>query len=157
MTVKTTLAYGKSFHFYHEARDNNHVYLELEDVAYDAGYRRVMVAIPIDVWEVIRCLGGAGLELLDASDEELIHIAEAKVNARIAEYEKLRAADREKAEWVRFGEATMFGSADGPREEQLARGIAYYRTERARQREVAARIAQHQVVEINPKFQDPDE
>jgi len=44
MSLKATLAYGKNFHFYHEALDNNHVYLELEDVSYDVGYRRVMKA-----------------------------------------------------------------------------------------------------------------
>ncbi len=149
MTIKATLAYGKNFHFYHEALDNNHVYLELEDITYDVGYRRVMVAIPIDVWEVIRDLGAVRLELIDASDEELLALTEEKVNSRIMSYEKLAASDEEKARWLRFSDATKFGPADAPREQQLTRGIEYYRTEQARQREVATRMAQHQVVEIN--------
>jgi hypothetical protein len=148
MTVKATLAYGKNFHFYHETLDNNHVYLELEDVSYDAGYRRVMVAIPIDVWEVIRGQGAVSLDLVDTSDEELIALTEERVDSRIKGYEKLAASDEEKARWLRFSDSTRFGPADAPREQQLTRGIEYYRTERARQREVAARMAQHQVVEI---------
>jgi hypothetical protein len=149
MTVKATLAYGKNFHFYHESLDNNHVYLELEDVSYDAGYRRVMVAIPIDVWEVIRGQGAVRLDLVDASDEELVALTEEKVDSRIMGYEELMASDEEKARWLRFSDSTRFGPADAPREQQIMRGIEYYRTERARQREVAARMAQHQVVEIN--------
>lgn len=149
MTVKATLAYGKNFHFYHEALDNNHVYLELEDVSYDVGYRRVMVAIPIDVWEVIRGQGAARLDLADSSDEELIRRVEGRVEARIKDYEKLAETDREKANWLKFSDSTRFGPADAPREQQLMRGIEYYRTERARQREVVARMAQHQVIEIN--------
>ena len=156
MTVKATLAYGKNFHFYHETLDNNHVYLELEDVPYDAGDRRIMVAIPIDVWEVIRGLGQADLDLVEASDEELIRLVEEKVDGRVAGYEKLLESDYERAGWMRFSEATKFGATDAPREEQIARGLAFFRTERARQREVTARIAQHQVIEIDQKFQDPE-
>lgn len=149
MTVKATLAYGKNFHFYHEALDNNHVYLELEDVSYDVGYRRVMVAIPIDVWEVIRGQGEVGLDLVDASDEELAALTEEKVDSRIKGYKKLVASDEEKARWLRFSDSTRFGPADAPREQQLMRGVEYYRTERDRQREVASRIAQHKVVQIS--------
>src|SRR5947209_13066643 len=119
MTIKATLAYGKNFHFYHEATDNNHVYLELEDVSYDVGYRRVMVAIPIDVWEVIRGQGAARLDLADSSDEELIRLVEERVEARIKDYEKLAESDREKANWLRFNDATKFGPTDTPREHQL--------------------------------------
>jgi hypothetical protein len=149
MTVKATLAYGKNFHFYHEALDNNHVYLELEDVSYDVGYRRVMVAIPIDVWEVIRGLGEARLDIANASDEELIRLVEERVDERIAGYKRVLESDSDKANWLRFSESTKFGSADAPREQQLLRGINYYKTERERQREVATRIAQHKIVDIS--------
>lgn len=152
MTVKATLAYGKNFHFYHEALDNNHVYLELEDVSYDVGYRRVMVAIPIDVWEIIRVQGAAKLDLVDASDEELITLTEEAVEARIKGYERLMGSDQEKASWLRFSDSVKFGPADAPREQQFLRGIEYYRTERERQREITARIAQHKVVDINSEY-----
>lgn len=151
MTVKATLAYGKSFHFYHEALDNNHVYLELEDVAYDAGYRRVMVAIPIDVWEVIRGLGAANLDLIEVSDEELMNLVERSVDARISEYERIRAASPDEAEQLKYTDAMLFGAMDAPRHQQLTRGVEYYKMERDRQREVNFRIAQHKIIDINTK------
>jgi hypothetical protein len=149
MTVKATLAYGKSFHFYHEALDNNHVYLELEDVPYEVGYRRLMVAIPIDVWEVIRSLGAAKLDLINASDEDIAGMVAGAVGERIAAYERAKASDSEEAERLRFNDSLVFGAADSPRERQVMRGIEYYKTERERQREVAARIAQHKILDID--------
>jgi len=149
MTVKATLAYGKSFHFYHEALDNNHVYIELEDVPYEVGYRCVIVAIPIDVWEVIRDLGAARLELINASEEEIINLVGEAVDKRIAEYERLRSSSREEAERVRFDNSLAFGAADASREQQVMRGMEYYKTERERQREVARRMAQHKILDIS--------
>ena len=149
MTVKATLAYGNSFHFYHDALDNNHVYLELEDVPYEVGYRRVLVAIPIDVWEVVRGLGAAKLDLVNASDEDIAGMVARAVDERMAEYERVQFSDREEAERLRFNDSLVFGAADTSRERQVMRGIEYYNTERERQREVAARIAQHKVLDID--------
>jgi len=149
MTVKATLAYGKNFHFYHEALDNNHVYLELEDVSYDVGYRRVMVAIPIDVWEVIRGLGAAKLNLVNMPDDELIRLVEVKVDARIAEHEKVQAANPEQTEQVKLNDFVEFGPIDSTREQQISRGLDYYKMERERQREISIRIAQHKIIDID--------
>jgi hypothetical protein len=149
MTVKATLAYGKSFHFYHEALDNNYVYLELEDVPCEVWYRRVMVAIPIDIWEVIRGLGAAKLELINASEEDIFNIVGEAVDKRIAEYERIRSLNREESERLSFGNSIAFGAADTPREQQMVRGIEYYKTEQERQREVVRRMAQHRILEIN--------
>ena len=149
MTVKATLAYGRNFHFYHEGLDNNHVYLELEDVPYDAGYRRVMIAIPIDVWEVIRSLAPAKLDLVDATDEDLIRLAEESVNKRIVEFERLKESSPMEAASLRFNNAEAFGAADTQREQQLAKGIDYFRTERDRQRDILFRISQHKIVNLS--------
>lgn len=149
MTVKATLAYGKNFHFYHEALDNNHVYLELEDVSYDASYRRVMVAIPIDVWEVIRGLGVARLDLVNVPDDELIRLVEDKVDARVDEHEKDRAFDGEQTEQVKLTDYVEFGPIDSTREQQISRGLDYYKMERERQRDISIRIAQHKIIDIN--------
>lgn len=149
MTVKATLAYGKSFHFYHEALDNNHVYLELEDVPYEVGYRRLMVAIPIDVWEVIRGLGAAKLDLVNASDKDIAGMVAAAVGERVAAYERALGSDREEAERLRFNDSLVFGAADSARERQMMRGVEYYNTERERQREVAGRMAQHKILDID--------
>lgn len=149
MTVKATLAYGKSFHFYHEALDNNHVYLELEDVPYEVGYRRLLIAIPIDVWEVIRGLGAANLDLVNTSDEDIAGMVAGAVGERVAAYERALASDRKEAERLRFDDSLVFGAADSPRERQVMRGVEYYKTERERQREVAARMAQHKILDID--------
>lgn len=146
--MKTTLAYGKSFHFYQEAHDNNYVYLEFEDIPYDAGYRRIMIAIPIDIWETIRKLGGAQLNLVDVSDEELVRMVEESITKRMTEYEKTQASTPEQANQLRFDDSMIFGAADEPRDRQIARGIEYYRTERERQREIMTRIAQHKIIDI---------
>jgi hypothetical protein len=108
-----------------------------------------MVAIPIDVWEVIRGQGAVRLDLVEASDEELIRLVEENVDARIAGYRKVLELDADKAGWLRFSESAKFGPADAAREQQLLRGIDYYRIERERQREVAARIGQHKIVNIS--------
>lgn len=149
MTVKATLAYGKNFHFYHEALDNNHVYLDLEDVSYDAGYRRVMVAIPIDVWEVIRGLGAAKLDLVNTPDDELVRLVEVRVDARIAEYEKAQASDHEQTGQIKLDDFVEFGPIDSTREQQISRGLDYYKMERERQREISIRIALHKIIDIN--------
>jgi hypothetical protein len=148
MTVKATLAYGRGFHFYQEGLNSNYVYLELEDAPYDAGYRRVMVAIPVDVWEVIRTLGQARLDLVDLSDDDLLTMAEKRVDERRVSYERFCTSDPERAEVLRFENSIIFGAADEERGRQVMRGMEYYRTERERQRGIAARMAQHKIVDI---------
>lgn len=148
MTVRTTLAYGRNFHFYLEAHENNYVYLELEDVPYEAGYRRVMIALPVDVWETLRGLAATQLDLVNASDDYLIEMVTLKVGERVSEYEQARASSPEKAEGVRFKNAVVFGAADALLEEQIERGLQYFKLERERQRSIVARMAQHKVIEI---------
>jgi len=152
--MKTTLAYGKNFHFYQEGFNNNFVYLELEDAPYDAGYRRVMVAIPIDVWEVIRSLGCVRLDLINASDEELLESVQRKVIRRISEYERVFSTDSEKAALLRFEDALIFGPADDNHEKQVEKGMQHYRMERERQRGIALRIAQHKIIDIDRELSE---
>jgi hypothetical protein len=151
--MKTTLAYGKNFHFYQGGLSNNYVYLELEDIPYDVGYRRIMIAIPVDIWEVIRGLGADNLYLVNVSDEDLINLVGQKVDERIAVYEKLQVTDPQEASRLRFIESEVFGAMDESRERQLARGIEFFKTERARQREIATRMAQHKVIDIDAQNQ----
>jgi hypothetical protein len=148
MTVRTTLAYGRNFHFYVQAHENNYVYLELEDIPYEVGYRRVMIALPVDVWETLRGLAATSLNLINASDADLIELVTFKVDERVREYESSRASGPEKANTVRFKNSNMFGLADAPHEEQVERGLQYYKLERERQRSIVARMAQHKVIEI---------
>ena len=68
---------------------DDHVYLRLETTHFEAGYGSVMIPIPIHVWETIRHLGGADLDLADQSDEELLVRVQTEVDERIAEYQKV--------------------------------------------------------------------
>lgn len=149
MAIKTTLAYGKSFHFYQESLNNDYIYLELEDIPYDVGYRRIMIAIPIDIWETIRNLGAARLDLLNTTDAELIELVVKGVDERSAQYEAARTANPDQADLIRLDNATVFGLADDEREQQINRGFEYYRIERERQRGIVTRIAQHKIIDIN--------
>jgi hypothetical protein len=115
-----------------------------------------MVAIPIDIWEVIRGLGAAKFDLTDASDEELLRLVEDRVGARITEYEKLKASSPERAMRIRFNDSLEFGMADEPREKQILRGIEYYKMERQRQREIIVRISQHKIVDISAGRSEPE-
>jgi hypothetical protein len=148
MPLKVTIAYGRNFHFFRESHENNFVYLEMEDVPFEVGYRRVMIAIPIDVWETLRGLAAVDLTLVNLPDAELITLVGNRVNERIAAYENIRASSPEKADAVRFNDSTMFGLADEAHEEQVARGIQYYKLERERQRSIVSRMAQHKIIEI---------
>jgi hypothetical protein len=148
MTFKTTIAYGKNFHFYYEAVDKKQVFLELEDVIYDAGYRRVMIAIPIDIWETIRGLAAANFSLVNSSDEELQRLAEKLVDSRISMYQKILKMKPEEADAARFENAIIFGGADEPKDKQIVRGLNYYKTERAAQLSILSRMAQHKILNI---------
>lgn len=149
MPPKVTIAYGRNFHFYREAHEHNYVYLELEDAPYQAGYLRIMVAVPVDIWETIRSLGGTELDLVDASDADLINQVTSLVDERIARYARARSSSSEKAEEIRLKDSLVFGVADDPHEAQVARGIQHYKVERERQRAIIARMAGHKIIEID--------
>ncbi len=134
MSTKSTLAYGDSFHFYEEVLDEHYVYLELQGVNYEAGYNRVMVPIPIHIWEVIRKYGAPDLSLVDKTDEELLAKVEKYVDERIKEYEQNPSALNNY-----FG-SLAYGAASDPRSEQIQRGIEYYQVRRRDQQEIKAAI-----------------
>jgi hypothetical protein len=131
MSTKATIVYGKTFHFYNECLDNQHVYLELEGTHYEAGYNRVMVPIPIHIWEVIRHQGGADLSLATKTDSELESLAAERVDKRIEGY-----AQSKENGLRRF----LYFGADRPRDEQLAEELERLRARRKEQQEIAAAI-----------------
>lgn len=47
-----------------------------------------MIYIPIHIWETVRHLGGARLDLVDLLDEDLLAKVQKDVDERIAEYER---------------------------------------------------------------------
>ena len=140
MSTKATIAHGDNFHFYHEVLDDGHVYLELNTTQFEAGYGRLMVPIPIHIWETIRHLGGARLELIHHTDEDLLVMVERDVDERIARYKSAKLNDPNRGAWVGLAGSLVFGAADKPREEQIANGMDYYQRERQHQREIHAAI-----------------
>jgi len=142
MSTKCSIAYGSGFHFYHEVADDDHVYLELETNQFEAGYGRVMVPIPIHIWETIRHLGGADLSLVDKSDAELLSDVETEVDRRIATYEDARRTNPERAGIVSVLGGLVFGMADDPRGQQIEHGMEFYQRKRRHQQEIRAAIEQ---------------
>ncbi|MDT0631424.1 hypothetical protein [Rubrivirga litoralis] len=138
MSTKATITYGPTFHLYHEVFDDRFVYLELDGAQFEASYDRVMVPIPVHVWEHVRRFPGVDLSLADATDDELRADVEAYVDERAARYAKAET-ERGRALAGLLGSLT-YGSAADPREEQIARGIEDAERRRAYQREVRAAI-----------------
>jgi hypothetical protein len=64
-----------------------------------------------------------------------------QVNERLAQY---AVTPPDRRQWFQVAGALVFGMADEPREQQIARGIAYYKELHAHQQQVAAAIAELQ-------------
>lgn len=141
MSTKCTIAYGGNFHLYREVLDHDHVYLQLDTTHFEAGYSRVMIPIPIHIWETIRHLGGAELDLVDRTDAELVAMVEKTVDERIAEYERVARERPDRAGLLAIIGSLVYGAADEPRERQVRHGLEYFERERKRQKELQARIA----------------
>jgi hypothetical protein len=88
MSTTITIAHGRNFHLYHEALDEDCVYLELEGTKLEASYNRVLVPIPVHVWEVIRRHPGIDLKYADRTDAEIRRYVEREVDQRLKLYEE---------------------------------------------------------------------
>ena len=88
MSTKITIAHGRNFHLYQEALDEDNVHLELEGIKFEASYNRVMVPIPVHVWEVIRRYPGIDLKYADRTDTEIRRYVEQEVDERVKLYEE---------------------------------------------------------------------
>jgi hypothetical protein len=141
MSTKCTIAHDASFHFYHEVLDDDHVYLELRTTHFGAGYGRVMMPIPIHIWETIRHLGAARMDLVDKEDSELMAMVEAEVDQRIARYQDAMREHPDRAGFVRLLGCLPYGAADTPRADQMQSGMQYLQSQRQQQREVRKRIS----------------
>ena len=113
MSTKSTIAHGLNFHLYHEALDEDYVYLELEGTKFEASYNRVMVPIPVHIWELIRRYPGIDLKYADKTDAELRLHVEREVDERLTHYEE--ANERSKG-LVSLAGSLPFGTADQPRD-----------------------------------------
>jgi len=138
MSTKSTVAYGPNFHLYREALDDQYIYLELEGVQFEASYNRVMVPIPVHIWEVIRRYEGVDLSFADKADEEMRAYVEREVDERIERYNQ---EENPKAKsLIAFLGSIPYGSADTAREEQIARGMSYFLALRENQQQIQKAI-----------------
>ena len=143
MSTKATIAHGPNFHLYHEVFDEDNVYLELEGTQFEAGYNRVMVPIPVHVWEVIRQYPGMTSRIADKTDAELSQLVEQQVDDRIKEY----AEADERAKGLVFGSLAL-GTADQPREQQIAAGLDYFSKVRTHQPQIKQAIAELEAANV---------
>jgi hypothetical protein len=141
MSTKSTIAYGPTFHLYHEVLDDSYVYLELEQVEFEASYNRVMVSIPVHIWEVIRQYPGIDLAWAEKSDQDILDYVTESVDDRIRRYEE---AEENKKGLVSLFGGLVFGTADASRTEQIEQGVAYYQKLREHQQQVKAAIEELQ-------------
>jgi hypothetical protein len=136
MSTKSSIACGPNFHFYHEAFEQDAVYLELEQAFFEASPDKVTVAIPVVVWEVIRQYAGADLSWAAKSDEEIQQWVEHEVDKRIALCQTATAS----RSFFRMCGILTFGSVDDPRDMQLERGLAHCFEMRDKQRRLIAQV-----------------
>jgi hypothetical protein len=120
--------------------DDNYIYLELEGVPYEATYQRVMVPIPVHIWEVIRRYPGVDLSFAEKTDAEIQAYVEREVDTRIEQYHQ--AENPQVKHLLALCGAIPYGTADTPREEQIARGIAHFQALREHQRQIKKAIAE---------------
>lgn len=137
MSTKSTIAYGPTFHLYHEAFDEDYVYLELKGTKFEASYNGVMVPIPVHVWEVIRRYPGIDLKYADKTDAEIRRYVEQEVDERLKRF--VEAGQRSKG-LVSLAGSLAFGTADQPRDQQIAAGIEYFTKVRQHQRQIKQAI-----------------
>ncbi len=141
MSTQFTISRGENFHFYSEALDADNVYLSLDTMQYMCWHGRVLVAIPVQIWETIRHLGGVRLELADKTDAELRTLVESDVDKRIAAFEAAKRNGSPQADSMRLVGGIVYGAADTPRAEQIQRGVEYFHKERQRQSRLKASVA----------------
>ena len=115
MSTKCTVAYSHDpkfdFHFYKECFDDDNVYLELrgENIEYEAHQSRVMVRIPVEIWEAMRSHEVADIEYANWSDEQVEELVSSTVDGRITR--------------LSFAGCMIYGSPHDPRETQIAKGL----------------------------------
>ena len=138
MSTKATIAHGPSFHLYHDLLDEDHVYLEVEGTPFEASYGRVMVPIPVHIWEVIRRHPGVDLQLANKTDDELRQHVEQIVDERSKRYQE---ADEQAKSLAALAGSLTLGRADQPRAVQLAVGLEHCTRLREHQRQIQRAIA----------------
>jgi hypothetical protein len=142
MSTKNTLSYGDDFHLYTEAFDNEHIYLNLNNVEFEATQNSVCITIPVAIWEVIRQQVGVDLSWVDKSDQFIEEYVKKFVNERIEHYKENNNSI------MKLAGCIAFGIADEPEESQIQQGITYYQKLREQQQLIMQQITKLQKTNI---------
>lgn len=148
MSTKSTLVSGKSFHLYEECfeRDRN-VYLELGGCSFETTPNRIVVEIPLAVWEVVRQHTSASYDLASLDDAQLLAEAEKRVDENRAEYRKALAEQRAARKATNTKSRSnafflrLYRDARLPRDKHLEKTLESLRTGRSAQRQLKRVVA----------------
>lgn len=140
---KFTIATGAGFYLYHEEMPfqknyENHVWLEMENVEFEARSQRITVKIPVAVWEYLRGFPGIDLGLSRKSDDEILAEADAWVDRHIKDVKATE--EPKKSVWYLLAGLSPLGPPESTRAEQLRRAIEYLMERREYERNVCAAI-----------------
>lgn len=138
MSTKCSIAHGTGFHLYNDSFDDEHVFLQLDHSDFTVTPGRLMVKIPLHVWEYLRGFPGAEFADVTASDEQILKEAIKAVDSRLTQVAEARS-DRVNA-LLELGGALVMGDISLPREEQIANYVAYRKRQRTQKQEVMARV-----------------
>ena len=148
MSTKVTVAYGENFHFYQEVFDEDYIYLELEGVKFEASYNRIVMPIPIHIWEVIRKYQGIDLSWASRTDESILQYVEEEVDKRIQKFQQ--AENQKNQRLIALLGSMPYGSADSSRQQQIEKGIDYFKNLRKHQQEIKQAIEDLEKTNKNP-------
>lgn len=112
MSTKSTIWYGEDWHLYHEAFDNQNVYLEFPG---GGALQGAAIQIPLHIWKAFREAEVDGLEFVGISEDEL----RAKAEAAVDEHRAYLATATGQLSRL-FGSLT-FGPPESTRDEMVAR------------------------------------
>ena len=142
MSTKSSLSTGPKHHLYREALDDEHIYLELSDVDFEASKDRVTVQIPLEIWMTIKSLGTPDTTLVDMTDDQLLEKTTREVQERIAQYNGQSGQQPSFLRLIGYG---VYGAVTDSEDQQIQAGMAFYKQKRQKQQEMLARAAEHQV------------
>lgn len=138
MSTKSSLAYGDKFHLYAECFDDNNIHLELEG-EFEAVSGRVIVSIPLEIWEVIRHHTNVDLSLVDKSDGDIGYEVVKFVKDRMVKVEAAKAEGREPG-LIAVSGCMVYGSTEDPIETQIQSGFDHMIERRTQQRALRDKI-----------------
>lgn len=140
MSTKSTIAYGDDFHLYKECFDDANIYLELtNNPEFEVTQEHVIVAIPLEIWEVVRQRSFIDLSLINKTDDEIRQMVEADIKERMDTIKEAEAKGQNPG-ILRACGLLVYGSADEPIQVQVEKGVEYYTKRRQFQKELTARI-----------------